>query len=202
MSITRRSARAVGGGALVLSLALTLSACGGSAAPAAEAPSAAADAGAQHNDADIGFARMMVPHHEQAIEMAEIAHERTQSTEVRALAEEIRAAHDPQLTTLTGLLESWGAAPADDGMAGMEGMGHSGMSGMSGQGDMDALAAASGAAFDSMFLEMMIAHHEGAVADAERAVAEGTNPQAKDLAAQIVSSQTAELDRMRQLLQQ
>jgi uncharacterized protein (DUF305 family) len=195
MSITRRSTRAAGGGALVLSLALALSACGGSAAPAA-------DAGAQHNDADVGFVQMMVPHHEQAIEMAEIAHERTQSTEVRALAEEIRAAHDPQLTALTGLLESWGAAPADDGMAGMEGMGHSGMSGMTGQGGMDALAGASGAAFDSMFLEMMIVHHESAVADAQRAVAEGTNPQAKDLAAQIVSSQTAELDQMRQLLQQ
>jgi hypothetical protein len=66
---------------------------------------------------------------------------------------------------------------------------------------MDALAGASGAAFDTMFLEMMIVHHEGAIADAQREMAEGANTQAKDLAAQIVSSQTAELDQMRQLLQ-
>jgi uncharacterized protein (DUF305 family) len=204
MSITRRSIRAVGGGALVLSLALTLSACGGSAAPAGEAPtSASADAGAQHNDADVGFAQVMVPHHQQAIEMAEVALERAQDAEVRALAEQIRATHDPQLTTLTGFLESWGATPADDGMAGMAGMeDHSGMSGMMGQGDMDALADASGAAFDSMFLEMMIAHHEGAVADAQRAVAEGANPQVKELAAQIVSDQTAEIDQIGRLQQQ
>jgi uncharacterized protein (DUF305 family) len=201
MSITRSSIRAVGGGALVLSLALTLSACGGSAAPAGEAPtSASADAGAQHNDADVGFAQAMVPHHQQAIEMAEVALERAQDAEVRALAEQIRATHDPQLTTLTGFLESWGATPADDGMAGMED--HSGMSGMMGQGDMEALAGASGAAFDSMFLEMMIAHHEGAVADAQRAVAEGANTQVKELAAQIVSDQTAEIEQIGRLQQQ
>jgi uncharacterized protein (DUF305 family) len=204
MSITRRSIRAVGGGALVLSLALTVSACGGSAAPAVDAPaSASADASAQHNDADVGFAQAMVPHHQQAIEMAEVALERTQDAEVRALAEQIRATHDPQLTTLTGFLESWGAPPADDGMAGMAGMeDHSGMSGMMGQGDMEALAGASGAAFDSMFLEMMIAHHEGAVADAQRAVAEGANPQVKELAAQIVSDQTAEIEQIGRLQQQ
>jgi uncharacterized protein (DUF305 family) len=203
MSITRRSTRAVGGGALVLSLALTLSACGASAAPAGDAPpAAAADAGAQHNEADIGFVQTMVPHHQQALDMAEIAHERTQSTEVRALAEQIQSVHDPQLATLTGFLESWGVAPADDGMAGMGGMDHSGMSGMADQGDMDALAGASGPAFDAMFLEMMIAHHEGAVADAERAVTEVANPQVKELATQIVSDQTAEIQQIRQLLQQ
>lgn len=200
MSITRRSTRAVGGGALVLSLALALSGCGGSAAPAGEAPtSAEADSGAQHNDADVGFVQMMVQHHEQALDVAEIAHERTQNTEVRALAEDVRAVHDPHLQTLTVLLESWGVAPADGSMAGMD---HSGMSGMIGQGDMDALAGASEAAFDSMFLEMMIAHHESAVADAERAVAEGANTQVKELAAQIVSDQTAEIEQMQQLLQQ
>jgi uncharacterized protein (DUF305 family) len=200
MSITRRSIRAVGGGALVLSLALTLSACGGSAAPAGEAPtSASADAGAQHNDADVGFAQMMIPHHQQALEMAETALQRTQNAEVRALAEQIQSAQDPEITTLSGFLESWGAAPADEGMAGMD---HSGMSGMMGQGDMDALAGASGAAFDTLFLEMMIAHHEGAITEAEREVAEGANAQAKELAAQIVSDQTAEIEQMRQLQQQ
>jgi uncharacterized protein (DUF305 family) len=203
MSITGRCTCAVGGGALVLTLVLTLSACGGSAAPAGsagagDAPDTVVDASAQYNGADVRFAQMMVPHHQQALEMVEIALERTQNTEVRALAGEIRAKHDPQLTTLTGFLESWGAAPADDGMAGMD---HSGMSGMMGQADMETLAHASGAAFDAMFLEMMIVHHEGAVADAQRAVAEGANTQVKELATQIVSDQSAEIERIRQLLQ-
>jgi uncharacterized protein (DUF305 family) len=202
MSTISRSTRAAVG---ILALALALSACGGSAAPtgstaASEAPaSAPADAGAEHNDADIRFAQMMIPHHQQALEMAETALQRTQNAEVRALAEQIQSAQDPEITTLSGFLESWGAAPADEGMAGMD---HSGMSGMMGQGDMDALAGASGAAFDTMFLEMMIAHHEGAITEAEREVAEGANTQAKELAAQIVSDQTAEIEQMRQLLQQ
>jgi uncharacterized protein (DUF305 family) len=200
-TISRSTRAAVG----ILALALALSACGGSAAPtgstaASEAPaSAPADAGAEHNDADIRFAQMMIPHHQQALEMAETALQRTQNAEVRALAEQIQSAQDPEITTLSGFLESWGAAPADEGMAGMD---HSGMSGMMGQGDMDALAGASGAAFDTMFLEMMIAHHEGAITEAEREVTEGANAQAKELAAQIVSDQTAEIEQMRQLLQQ
>jgi uncharacterized protein (DUF305 family) len=202
MSTISRSTRAAVG---MLALALAVSACGGSAAPtgstaASEAPaSAPADAGAEHNDADIRFAQMMIPHHQQALEMAETALQRTQNAEVRALAEQIQSAQDPEITTLSGFLESWGATPAAEGMAGMD---HSGMSGMMGQGNMDALAGASGAAFDSMFLEMMIAHHEGAITEAEREVAEGANMQAKELAAQIVSDQTAEIEQMRQLLQQ
>jgi uncharacterized protein (DUF305 family) len=201
MSTVRRSTRAAVG---VLSLALALSACGGTAAPtgstaASEAPaSAPADAGAQHNDADVRFAQMMIPHHQQALEMAETALQRTQNAEVRALAEQIQSAQDPEITTLSGFLESWGAAPADDGMAGMD---HSGMSGMMSQGDMDALAGADGAAFDARFLEMMIAHHEGAIAESERAVADGSNAQAKELATQIISGQTAEIEQMRQLQQ-
>jgi uncharacterized protein (DUF305 family) len=201
MSTVRRSTRAAVG---VLSLALALSACGGTAAPtgstaASEAPaSAPADAGAQHNDADVRFAQMMIPHHQQALEMAETALQRTQNAEVRALAEQIQSAQDPEITTLSGFLESWGAAPADDGMAGMD---HSGMSGMMSQADMDALAGADGAAFDARFLEMMIAHHEGAIAESERAVADGSNAQAKELATQIISGQTAEIEQMRQLQQ-
>jgi uncharacterized protein (DUF305 family) len=206
MSTIRRSTRAaIGGGALVLSLALTLSACGGSAAPTVATPTteppvtAPADAGAQRNDADIRFAQMMVPHHRQALEMSELALGRARSPEVKALAEQIRSAQDPEIDTLNDFLAAWGAQPVEGGMD-HSGADHSGSSGMMAQGEMDALAAASGAAFDTMFLEMMVVHHEGAVAEAEREVAEGANPQAKELATQIVSGQTAEIEQMRQLL--
>src|SRR4051812_23861336 len=106
---------AVTGAALVLSV--TLSACSGDAAPTAAATttgppvSAPADAGAQHNDTDIRFAQMMVPHHQQALAMAEMALGRAESPDVKALAEQIRAAQDPEIATLNGFLESWGTPP-------------------------------------------------------------------------------------------
>jgi uncharacterized protein (DUF305 family) len=197
------------GGALALSLAL--SACGGQSGTPAASPQAAPTASAQpsvsteHNEADIRFAQGMIPHHRQAVEMAEMALDRAESADVKALAEEIRAAQDPEIITLTGYLQAWGAeVPADDGMAGMDHSGMQDMPGMSGMmtpEQMDQMQNASGAAFDTMFLQMMIVHHEGAVADSQRELAEGVNPQAKELAGRIVSTQTAEIDRMRQLLQ-
>jgi uncharacterized protein (DUF305 family) len=204
MSTIRRSTRAaVAGSTLVLSVAL--SACGGAAAPTA-APtttkppaSAPAGPGAQHNDTDIRFAQMMVPHHQQALAMAEMALQRAGSTEVKALAEQIGTAQDPEIATLNGFLQDWGVPPVGGGTD-HSGMGHSGDGGMMSQGDMDSLGASGGAAFDRMFLEMMIVHHEGAVAESEREVADGANAQAKDLAAQIISGQTAEIERMRRLL--
>jgi uncharacterized protein (DUF305 family) len=202
MSTTRRSTRAaVAGAALVLSV--TLSACGGgTAAPApttTEPPvSAPADA-AQHNDTDIRFAQMMVPHHQQALAMAEMALQRAESPEVKALAAQIRAAQDPEIATLNGFLQNWGVPPVEGGMD-HSGMDHSASSGMMSENDMSSLGAASGAAFDKRFLEMMITHHQGAVAESEREVADGANAQAKQLAAQIISGQTAEIERMRQLL--
>lgn len=205
MSTIRRSACA----AAILVLSVTLSACGGgtsapTAAPSTTEPpvSAPADAGAQHNDTDIRFAQMMIPHHQQALAMAEMALQRAESADVKALAEQIRGAQDPEITTLNGFLENWGNPPVEGTMTGMDHSetDHSGSSGMMSQADMDALAGASGAAFDAKFLELMIVHHEGAVAESQREVADGVNAQAKDLASQIISGQTAEIERMRQLL--
>jgi uncharacterized protein (DUF305 family) len=151
---------------------------------------------------------MMIPHHQQAVEMAEIAVDRAQNPEVKALAERIQGAQDPEIETMTRFLEAWGAdVPADDGMPGMTGMDHSGMDGMSEMSgmmtpeQMDQMRNATGAEFDTMFLEMMIVHHEGAIADSQRELAEGVNPQATDLANQIIAAQTAEIDQMRQMLQ-
>jgi uncharacterized protein (DUF305 family) len=214
MPTIRTSTRvALAGGTLALTLAL--SACGGDTAPPATspspaAPSATAQAGvsAEHNDADIRFAQGMIPHHRQAVEMAEMAVDRAENPDVKALAEQIQAAQDPEIETMTGFLEAWGAeVPAEGDMAGMD---HSSMPGMTGMPEMsgmmtpeqmEQMGSATGAAFDTMFLEMMIVHHEGAIADSQRELAEGVNPQAKDLANQIIAAQTAEIDQMRQMLQ-
>lgn len=217
MSITRVPAVAAGG---ALALSLILSGCGGGStttAPAstggatsAAVPSSASPAtavSAQHNDADVEFAQMMIPHHQQAIAMAEIAVDRAQRAEVTSLAEQIRTAQGPEITQLTGFLTAWGASvPTTTGVS--AGMNDSGMTGMNGptmpgmmtDAQMNELRNASGAAFDTMFLQMMIEHHRGAVTDAQREVDNGSNPEATQLATKIVADQTAEIGRMQQLL--
>ena len=202
-------------GALVLFLALA--ACSGNTgttsntAPTAAPIPATAQAGQQFNDADVHFAQMMIPHHQQAIAMADLAADRAESADVKTLAQQIKSEQDPEIQTMTGFLKDWGAAvPAEDGaMPGMSGMDHGDMNqggpaampGMMTPEQMSQLSSASGTAFDRMFLQMMIAHHQGAVTDAQREQSEGMNEQAKALASNIVTAQTEEINRMQQLLQ-
>ncbi|MFJ1864180.1 DUF305 domain-containing protein [Streptomyces sp. NPDC088097] len=148
------------------------------------------------NAADTAFAQGMVPHHRQAIEMASLAPTRAESAEVKALAEEIKKAQDPEIATLSGWLTSWGQqVPAADS-------GHEGhdMSSMMSSAEMDLLAKASGKAFDTEFLRLMVKHHEGAVAMARTERTEGAHQPAKDMADAIIRSQGAEISRMNALL--
>ncbi len=150
------------------------------------------------NGADTMFAQMMIPHHEQAIEMADMALDPATGAgpDVTALAEAIAAAQDPEIAEMTALLEGWGEPVAMD-----EGMDHSGMmSGMLTVEELDALAELRGAEFDRAWLEAMIAHHEGAVDMAEDVLADGENPEVRDLAERIVAAQAAEIAEMRALL--
>ena len=185
----------------------------------------AAGASGEHNAADLTFAQMMIVHHQGAIEMADLATDRAANTQVKELATRIKAAQDPEIQQMQTWLTAWGAAmtgttaasTADDGMGGMD---HGGMSGMGKEGDMSSSAAAgmsmpgmmsdgqmqqmtdaSGAEFDRLFLEMMIMHHQGAIAMADTELAGGSNTAALALAESIKSSQTAEIAEMQQLLQ-
>ncbi|MGV2920553.1 DUF305 domain-containing protein [Streptomyces alfalfae] len=186
--------------------ALVLAACGGSdgdsspghdghgsKSPAASAP---AEKGG-HNAADVAFAKGMIPHHRQAVEMAGLAPSRAGSTEVKKLAGEIKKAQDPEIKTLSGWLTSWGEEVPAKGA-----MDHSahGMGGMMTPEEMDELKKASGKAFDTAFMTMMIKHHEGAVTMAKTEKAKGAFPDAKKMADAIIKSQTAEIARMNGLL--
>ncbi|QES53447.1 DUF305 domain-containing protein [Streptomyces venezuelae] len=184
--------------------ALVLTACGGDDSGSAHAghgastaPSGSAAAGrADHNTADTVFAQGMIPHHQQAVEMAGLAATRAESAEVKTLAEEVRKAQDPEIGTLSGWLVSWGEkVPAAD-----EGHGGHDMAGMMGAEEMRQLTASSGKAFDAAFLQMMVRHHEGAVAMARTEQADGAYRPAKDMAAAIITSQSAEITRMNTLL--
>lgn len=188
--------------AVAATAALVLAACGGSddsgSAPDASTSASAgvpAQAG-EHSAADTAFAKGMIPHHRQAVEMAGLAATRAESTEVKKLADEIKKAQDPEIKTLSGWLTSWGEqVPAEGG-------GHGGhdMSGMMSAEEMTRLEKASGKAFDTAFLQLMVKHHEGAVAMAKTEQSDGKYQPAKDMAGAIISSQSAEITRMNQLL--
>jgi uncharacterized protein (DUF305 family) len=161
----------------------------------ADSSSTSAGEDAAFNDADVTFARGMIPHHEQAIEMAQMAEERAQDPRVLDLAGRIEAAQQPEIETLTGWLEDWGA---EDGGTDHGGTDHG--SGMMSDEDMSALTAATGTEFDRLFLEQMIEHHTGAVEMAETESADGHHPEALDMAETIRDTQQAEIAEMRQLL--
>lgn len=178
--------------AVVAALALVAAACGGddTATPGADAA---------HNQADIEFARGMIPHHQQAVEMSEMVIERGGDPEVVALATQIRDAQAPEIELMRGWLEDWGADQPDDGHQAHGGMGMDDM-GMMSDADMDRLHDASGPAMDTMFLEMMIRHHQGAITMAETELRDGEYPDALDLARTIIRTQQAEIDQMRSML--
>ena len=181
--------------------AIGLSACGSDHSnmsmdsTAGTATTLAPVAGAVFNDADVEFAQGMIPHHEQAIEMADIALDPTvgASDQVKDLATRIKGAQDPEIQLLTGWLTAWGQPLAMDTSEGHE---MSTMEGMMSADEMDALAAAKGPDFDKLWQEMMIRHHTGAIAMAQAEKANGSNPDAIALAGQIIAAQQAEIDEM------
>ncbi|MFJ5708638.1 DUF305 domain-containing protein [Streptomyces sp. NPDC093105] len=184
--------------------ALALAACGddGSSSatsttpPATSAP-ATVPAG-EHNQADVTFAQGMIPHHRQAILMSEMAQTHASSDEVKALAEEIKKAQAPEIATMTDWLKAWGEKVP----TGMDGMDHddSGMPGMMEDQRMDQLRGTSGTGFATMFLTMMIEHHEGAIEMAQTEKTEGAYGPAKTLADDIITAQTAEIAQMKAML--
>ncbi|MER7070623.1 DUF305 domain-containing protein [Terrabacter sp. NPDC000476] len=172
---------------------------GGSMTAMGSGPATASAGGsaAVHNQADITFASSMVPHHQQAIEMADMALTQASSAEVKNLATQIKAAQEPEIATMTGWLTAWGAAPMPSGD---HDMGGTSMDGMMSAQAMVALKDASGTAFDRMWLQLMIKHHEGAVAMAKTHLAQGQSPDAKALAQAVIDGQTKEITMMTTLL--
>ncbi len=201
ISKTRVLAGALFAGALILtgcSDDSVASHAGSVESGAAESTGTSAGEDATFNDADVTFAQGMIPHHEQAIEMAQMAEEQAEGPRVLDLASRMEAAQQPEIETLTGWLDEWGFE--DNGTGGMDhgGMDHSG--GMMSEEDMNALMAAGGAEFDRLFLEQMIEHHTGAVEMAETELDEGKFPGALEMAESIRASQSEEIAEMEQLL--
>ncbi len=179
---------------LTVLVAATLAACGSddtTSSDATTATSAAAATEVALNEADVEFAQGMIAHHEQAIEMAEIALDPAvgASAEVVDLATRIQAAQDPEVALMTGWLDAAGESVTMDTSDGHD---MSSMPGMMTADQMDEMAAMTGAEFDQMWLTMMIAHHEGAVSQSETVKADGSNADVLLLADQIIAAQQAE----------
>lgn len=188
---------------------------GGSAAASRDGSQSPADG--TFGEADVTFAQRMIPHHRQAVEMSEPAAERASDTEVKQLAAAIVKAQNSEIATMRSWLSSWRkpeSPRADEGEQpsvspehsrhgmdpGMAGPGSPGMAGMMSDEDMAGLRSARGRAFDKKFGEMMIKHHEGAIEMAEKELKQGRNADAKRLADSIVTSQSAEVARFKQVL--
>lgn len=196
--------------------AIALAACGSTSTPAATAdqnspasagttttapstPSPDAVSG-QHNAADVAFATGMVPHHQQAVTMSDMAKKQATNPKVKSLAADIQAAQGPEIETMTGWLTAWGQPAPTSGGHDMSNMDGASMGGMMTGEQMQQLSAASGAAFDRMWLQMMVAHHKGAVEMSGVELRDGKNADAKKLAQQIIDAQKREITVMEQLL--
>ncbi|MFF5676045.1 DUF305 domain-containing protein [Streptomyces hygroscopicus] len=173
----------------------------GKGATATSGATASSAAGA-FNDADVSFAQMMIPHHEQALEMAGLADDRASDARIKSLAGRIEKAQDPEIATLKSWLRDWGK-PEKASPGGMPGMDHGSdgaMGGMMSEKDMRKLEAAKGAAFDRAFASMMIDHHKGAITMAKDEKENGRNAKAKKLADDVIKNQSAEVTTLRTLL--
>jgi uncharacterized protein (DUF305 family) len=179
---------------LALAAAVLLAACSqggdeqGGTAPASPAP----------NDADVTFTQNMIPHHQQAIEMAKLVDSHTDRSELRTLADSIVASQGQEVTQLQGWLRSWGKPETPAGMAhgGME------MPGTMSEADMNHLMDLQNEKFDLAFVEMMAEHHRGAIDMAKTELKDGSLPEVKQFAQKVINDQQREVDQLQQWEQQ
>jgi len=158
-----------------------------------------------HVDADVRFMQGMIHHHGQALDMTELLSSRTESEEMRMLAQRIDISQTDEIGTMEGWLKSRGedaprvreedATPlADDQL----------MPGMLTERQMAQLASATGEAFDRLFLEFMIVHHQGALSMVSALFLvsrAGQEPEIFQFASNVDADQAAEIGRLRTMLQ-
>jgi uncharacterized protein (DUF305 family) len=159
--------------------------------------SSQSDVTSSFSNQDIMFAQMMIPHHQQAVDMSDLALSNSSNPEILSLAEKIKSEQATEITQM----ESWlDESNSTDHMGhSMEDMGMDSMGGMLTEEQMQELSSLSGNAFDVMFLTSMIEHHQGAL-QMVKMISQSQNPEAKALADAIVTTQTAEIEQMEQML--
>ena len=155
------------------------------------------------DSAEAGFARDMIVHHAQAVQMAEIVRGKTESEEIRTLAADIALTQQAQIGQMQGWLQVWDLPPTGTEPA-MSWMGHpteGRMPGMAAPEELDRLQRASPEEADVLFLQLMIPHHEAALPMAEAVLEETDREEVQQLAAAVAASQEAEIRVLQELLQ-
>jgi len=142
------------------------------------------------NAADAAFVADMTAHHEGAIEMARIAQDRAEHAEIRKLADDIVAAQENEISTMKSLQADLPKTEGNDG--------HMGMSDSEMGMDMDPEMLKDAKPFDRAFIDMMVPHHEGAVAMAKELLKDGEHPQLRQMANDVIDAQTKEIAQMRE----
>jgi uncharacterized protein (DUF305 family) len=188
---------------IALFAALLLSSCSGSEERHADAGSADEAARTAQppgfNADDYAFATSMIAHHQQAIELSELAPERSTNQELIALANQITAAQQPEINALRVFLVQWDENPEDNASHSASGH-HDQMQGMVDDATMVKLGSLTGAEFDTLWLQSMISHHQGAIEMAKAEVATGQNVDVKRMAQTMIDAQQAEIKQMDQML--
>ncbi|WAT17384.1 DUF305 domain-containing protein [Aurantiacibacter sp. MUD11] len=153
-----------------------------------------------YSPADVSFMQGMIVHHQQAVDMAALVEDRTNTDEILAVAGRINASQEDEIEFMQGWLTDRNEPVA---MAGMGHAGHSGMQGMATPEQMEELAAARGTAFDRLFLQLMVRHHQGAVTMVEelhRQRGTAADPVMYEFTSEVVNDQNAEIERMNAVL--
>ncbi|WET81389.1 DUF305 domain-containing protein [Amycolatopsis sp. QT-25] len=154
----------------------------------------------QPNDADVEYMTMMVPHHRQAKVMTDLVPGKTANEQIRAIAGRISVAQDGEVAMMKTWLADRGKPVPGEGHAGHGGgHEHALMPGMATEAQLADLRAANGVAFEKLFLDLMIAHHQGALTMAETQLGKGVEIKAQEMAQEVVTGQTAEIERMKTL---
>ncbi|BDX33478.1 hypothetical protein TUM20985_40250 [Mycobacterium antarcticum] len=182
--------------ALLLTVATVVSSCGASVT---DPHDAGVEQPVVSNAADIAFARNMIPHHQQAVVLAAMVPARTTNPDLRVMAAHIGADQHAEILTMNLLLEQW-HAPADPDRGAMASHEDMAMMGMVDEPTIDRLTSLDGAAFDTLWIQSMIGHHQGAVTMANDEVAHGQNPDAVSLARQMITAQQREIAMLTHLI--
>lgn len=176
--------------------------------PSAASPAGSGAAGAvpAEGSADVGFARDMSVHHQQAVEMAFLVRDRTDDEDVRRLAYDIINTQANQRGMMLGWLESWDRPKSSDRPP-MEWMGHpvtpsdgSLMPGMATDTELDRLRAADGKDAEVLFLRLMTVHHRAGADMARAAAGAAGTDEIRSLAAGMARAQESEISLMADIL--
>ena len=149
------------------------------------------DASSTYSEDELMFASMMIPHHSEAVTMSELALANTTNPEILSLATAIRDAQGPEITQMQSWLDASNYSESHAH--------HMEMSGMLTDEELAELSSANGSTFDRLFLQGMIAHHQGAI-DMLSMIKNSTNSEVKKLSADIFTSQSAEIEAMKALV--